>query len=342
MKVTGKESIPEKMKAVVLTEFGAPLEVKELPTPKPGKGQVLIKMYHSPVNPSDDSFIKGEYSSAKKPPVVPGLEGSGKVVSSGGGFMANRVLGKVVAAFAPMDKDGTWAEYMVTDAKLVVPLQKGLDPAQASMMFVNPLTAYAFVQIAKKKKQKAILNTPGAGALGQMLSDMCRENGIELVNIVRKQTQVDLLTQMGHKHVLNSDSPTFDKDLKTTLRDLDVKLAFDGIGGDLTDRILTALPKGGEIQLYGRLSDKDSMLSVGSFIFEKKSVTGFWLTHWIQDKNPVQLLMIFPKIQKFLNGNHQIRINRHLSLDQVQSGITEYKEEMTKGKMLVSPWSEHP
>lgn len=56
------------MRAVVLEEFGKKLVVKEIPIPKPGPGQVLVKMEASPINPSDLSFFDGTYDSPRKPP----------------------------------------------------------------------------------------------------------------------------------------------------------------------------------------------------------------------------------------------------------------------------------
>ena len=137
------------MKAVVLTGPNT-WEVSEVPKPKPQKGQVLIKMAYSPINPSDLAFLTGEYGLKKGFPIVPGLEGSGVVESSGGGFVANRLKGKNVACSAPTTGNGTWAEYMVTEATKCVDLspQVGLD--QGAMLFVNPLTALAF---SKKAKQ---------------------------------------------------------------------------------------------------------------------------------------------------------------------------------------------
>ena len=74
------------MKAVVLS---APdqFSVEEIPIPKPGVGEVLVKIEAAPINPSDIVFLKGLYGSKKPLPVVPGFEGSGTVVENGGGML---------------------------------------------------------------------------------------------------------------------------------------------------------------------------------------------------------------------------------------------------------------
>lgn len=76
--------IPKTMKALVLEEFGKPLQVREVLVPKLKKNEVLVKIEYAPLNPMDLSFMKGSYSSVKKLPVTPGFEGSGTVVASGG------------------------------------------------------------------------------------------------------------------------------------------------------------------------------------------------------------------------------------------------------------------
>lgn len=74
------------MMAMVLEEFKKPAELKEIPIPVPKDGEVLIRVESAPINPSDLSFLKGHYSSNKPLPCVPGFEGSGVVVASGGGI----------------------------------------------------------------------------------------------------------------------------------------------------------------------------------------------------------------------------------------------------------------
>lgn len=72
-------------------------------------------MEGSPINPSDLIFLEGRYPLNRKLPCTPGIEGSGIVVGSGGGFRGWMLKGKRVACVGPVDGDGTWAEYMVTD-----------------------------------------------------------------------------------------------------------------------------------------------------------------------------------------------------------------------------------
>ncbi len=87
MKSIPNLDLPKKMRALVLSEFGVPPEVQLIEIPMPSKGEVLIQIDSSPINPSDNSFLKGMYSTKKPLPVVPGFEASGKVVATGDDFM---------------------------------------------------------------------------------------------------------------------------------------------------------------------------------------------------------------------------------------------------------------
>ena len=90
------------MKAVVLDEYGgaAGLRVADLPTPQPIKGEVLIEVAATPINPSDLAFIAGYYPPKPPVPAYPGLEGSGTVVRAGPGIVGRYLSGKRVAFVA--------------------------------------------------------------------------------------------------------------------------------------------------------------------------------------------------------------------------------------------------
>jgi len=120
-------SIPETMQAIRLEEENGKLQVRQLPVPKPGHGEVLVRMAASTINPSDIGFIYNTSGyTNRKLPVTPGNEGSGTVVAAGDGFLPKFMLGKRVACTKSKIDQGTWAEYMLTKARLCSPLRKDI------------------------------------------------------------------------------------------------------------------------------------------------------------------------------------------------------------------------
>ena len=108
--------LPDTMQAVQLDQDRGPIFVRRIPVPRPGGGEVLIRMVVSPINPSDLGFIAGGHGFKKTFPVVPGVEGSGTVVAVGSGLLPKLLVGRRVACAKSPTSDGAWAEYLVTRA----------------------------------------------------------------------------------------------------------------------------------------------------------------------------------------------------------------------------------
>ena len=121
-------------------------------------------------------------------------------------------------------------------------LPPGTTAAEGASCFVNPLTALGMVTTMRDEGHTALVHTAAASNLGQMLNRLCIEDGIGLVNIVRKPEQVELLKRAGAAHVCNSSSPTFMDDLTEALVATGATIAFDATGGGrLAGQILTAM-----------------------------------------------------------------------------------------------------
>ena len=122
-------TIPKNMRAVVLEEYHddvaaaiGGLKVRERPVPTPRRGQVLVRIEAAPCNPSDLLLLQGKYGTLKTLPTVPGWEGAGTVVASGGGLYGRWLVGKRVAcALRSSNRDGTWAEYFVANVERLYP-----------------------------------------------------------------------------------------------------------------------------------------------------------------------------------------------------------------------------
>ena len=127
------DSIPDRMHALVLHEYCEDiaeaidsLKVEQRSVPALKRGQVLVRIEAAPCNPSDLLLLQGKYGSLKTLPTVPGWEGAGTVVASGGGPLAWWLMGKRVACGQQEDRDGTWAQYVVANAAECIPLKRQL------------------------------------------------------------------------------------------------------------------------------------------------------------------------------------------------------------------------
>ncbi|MGI9595889.1 MAG: NADH oxidase [Acidimicrobiales bacterium] len=232
-----------------------------------GGDQVLVRVEAAPINPSDLGmlFAGGDVSTASAvdlelpavavslsagvlaaqagrlgKPMPVGNEGGGTVVAAGESGPAQALVDKVVGFLS----GNAYAQFRVLNVTQCLAMADGTDPADAAAAFVNPLTALGMVETMRSEGHSALVHTVGASNLGLMLQRICNDEGVGLVNIVRKSEHVALLRGQGAEHVCDSSADSFIDDLTDALRATKATIAFDAIGGgDLTTTLLTCMEK---------------------------------------------------------------------------------------------------
>ena len=329
-------SIPQTMNAIQLDEPNGKLVWRKIPVPHPQSGRVLIRMAASPINPSDLGALFGmSYTGRRKYPFTPGLEGSGTVVEVGAGLMPRLLKGRRVACSALPSGDGAWAEYMVTSAKSCVPLRKSVSLEQGAMMVVNPLTALAMLEIAKRGKHRAMVNTAAASALGGMILRLGKRHRIPVIHVVRRQTQVDVIRGRGGEHILNSSDPDFVEQLRTAAKQLRATLFLDAIGDGMTQQLVDAAPFGGTILLYSCLSQQKSIIDPFTALVKGLHFDGWFLPNWLAGKNLFRIFQLSRRAQSLLGTDLRALIHQRLPLSDAQKGVGTYIQNMTAGKILL-------
>jgi NADPH:quinone reductase-like Zn-dependent oxidoreductase len=333
--------MPAQMTAVVLDSYSGPeaLRVEQRPVPTPGKDEVLVKVAAAPINPSDLAFLGGNYGFNNPPPVVPGGEGSGTVVAAGPGPMGRYYIGKQVACLSKGEKDGVWAEYAVVSTKGgVFPLNKSVSLEQGAMAVINPLTASAFLEITTDGGHKAIVLTAAASSLGQMVNRLGRSEGVQVINVVRRDAQVELLKAQGATVVLKSSDVDFDSQLHNACHQYDAHLAFDAVAGPMTGQLLTAMPDNSTVTVYSCLSRQSPQTPVNEIIFQGKTITGLWLGPWLYaNKNLFQILSFWRRSQKLISTDLKSKVRARYPFQEAKQAVQEYTHQMTGGKILLTP-----
>jgi NADPH2:quinone reductase len=242
------------------------LSLAKVAIPEPGPDEVLVRVEAAPINPSDLGLLFGpaDMSTAKisgtaAQPVVTatipeklmkgmaarldesmpvGNEGAGVVVKTGSSDAAKALLGKTVAILG----GATYGQYRSIKAVACLVLPEGTKPSEGASCFVNPLTSLSMVEVMRLEGHKALVHTAAASNLGQMLNRICIQDGVSLVNIVRKPEQEAILRKIGAKYVCDASKPSFMDDLTQALVETGATLAFDATGGGkLASQILTCM-----------------------------------------------------------------------------------------------------
>jgi NADPH:quinone reductase-like Zn-dependent oxidoreductase len=337
---------PQKMSALVLKEYQeniadavSGLEVRELPVPKLAKGQVLVRIAAAPCNPSDLLLLQGRYGTLKKLPTVPGWEGAGEVVASGGGWLANWLAGKRVACGLAGDRNGTWAEYFVAKASECLPLARQITFDQGASLIINPFTAVGLLETARRGGHRAAVHTAGASQLGRILQALAAETNYPLIQVVRREAQVELLQSLGAMYLLNSSRETFAEELKAMCEKLGATIAFEAVAGEMTGTILNAMPPRSVVYVYGALSEEAcGNIDPVELIFHDKEIKGFYLGTWMRRRGTLGILRAARRVQRMLiDGRIASVVARRVSLDKAKEGLGYYVENMSAGKVLITP-----
>ncbi|MDQ1426136.1 MAG: hypothetical protein QOD72_3634 [Acidimicrobiaceae bacterium] len=274
------------LRSLVTDDGTLTLSLTDIDVPSPTADQVVVRVEAAPINPSDLGLLLAgadlstlQSAGTATDPVVTGVipanvlrtlagrfaqslpvgnEGGGVVVAAGSSVGAQALLGRTVGLFG----GAMYTQYRTVDASMCLALPEGTLPSEAAACFVNPLTALAMVETMRLEGHTALVHTAAASNLGQMLNRICIDDGLPLVNVVRRPEHVGLLDAGGAKYVVDSSAPTFMADLTDALVATGATLAFDAIGGGrLAGQILTAMEaaanaKATEYSRYGSTTYK--------------------------------------------------------------------------------------
>lgn len=325
------------MNAVVFDRTGPPaevLELREVPAAEPRRGEVLVRMLASPVNPSDLMYVEGKYGLKPSLPATPGFEGVGVVEASGGGVLGWLRKGKRVAVIN--DRVGNWAEYTVTRARQVIPVPDDLPDEQAATFFVNPATAIAMTRnVLKVPAGEWLLQTAAGSNLGQMVIRLGKRAGFRTVNVVRRREQVAELTALGADAVIVEGDGPVEEQVRAAVPG-GVRYAIDPVGGATGTAAIAALAPGGRILLFGSLSDEPVSVHPRRILSGDVRVEGFWLGSWAKKQRVLRMLRLFREVGELIrDGTLTSPIAATYPLARVREAVAHAAAEGKGGKVLL-------
>jgi NADPH:quinone reductase len=305
-----------------------------VPAPQPNRGEVLVRMLASPINPSDLMYISGRYGLTPALPATPGFEGVGVVEATGGGLLGWLRKGKRVVVLN--DRIGNWAEYTVTRARQVIPVPDYLSDDQAATFFVNPATAVVMTQkILKIHRGDWLLQSAAGSSLGQMVIRLGKKYGFRTVNVVRRREQVEELKKLGADVVIvESDGPLKEQILRLGIGS--VRHAIDPVGGKTASEVIEALTAGGRCLLYGSLSDEAASIHPRVMISGSIQVSGFWLASWARQQPALAMLRLIRQVSGMMReGVLQTTFAATYPLEEIGKAVQHASAPGKGGKVLL-------
>jgi len=324
----------ESIKAIVYHAHGKPEEVlrlEEQPLPRPAADEAFVRMRAAPINPADLNAIEGKYPIRPELPATPGMEGAGVVVEIG-----DRVKNLTVGTQVILPHNlGTWREACVVAAEKLVAVPDEIEPEQAAMLKINPLTAWRMLHdfVALQPGDWVIQNAANSAA-GRAVIVICRELGFRTVNVVRRTDLIDELRAEGGDVVL-VDHEKLRDEVKAATDGEAPRLALNAVGGESALRLANCLAPDATMVTYGAMSLQPLRIPNGLLIFKNLHFTGFWVNKWYDHATAEERGATFEQLFELARRKLlQTKIERAYSLGEFATAVAHASRAERAGKII--------
>jgi NADPH:quinone reductase len=331
--------LPKTYKAVITPRNGTIGSYVDVPLTEPGKNQVLIKVTYATLNPADMGTLKGFYPVYPPPEDIPknvesrvGLEGCGVVVAVGPECLYEHKIGSRVSFFGL----GAWAEYNLVNSECCVEVDEKFSDEVAACG-ANPVTTLYMYRLLLEGAHYAMIQNAASSALGRMSIRYFKSKGVKTINIVRKKEYIEELKELGAEYVLNQEDEDFDIKLKELAAKLKATIAFDAIGGEMSGRLLNAMPPKSELRILGAFSMQPVTALIEDFIFLDKTIKGIWVSTWFKSLGPDGIHKVMKEVAPLLGTTLNSKVSKIFKMEEYSDSFKFYKENSGKGKVLFKP-----
>lgn len=239
------------MKAIRVQEFGGPevLRFEEVPDPKPGEGQVLVRVRAVGVNPVDTYIRTGTYAVKPQLPYTPGLDAAGVIEAVGEGVKRLQVGDRVYTAGSAT---GTYAELAVCEEKQVHPLPERVSFVEGAGVFTPYATAYrALFQRAQGRAGETVFVHGASGGVGIAALQLARAAGLRVIGTGGTEQGRKLAEEQGAHHVLDHHAPDYLKQLTSLTEGRGPDVILEMLANVNLNKDLGVLGKGGRVVVIG-------------------------------------------------------------------------------------------
>jgi NADPH:quinone reductase-like Zn-dependent oxidoreductase len=322
------------MRSATFATFGKPadvLTIEERPLPEPGPGQVRVRMLMSAIHNHDLLTVSGDYGIKPPLPAAAGTEAMGIVDAVGEGVTHLR-SGQRVAASG----QGTWADYYLASAASAVPLPDTISDEAAAQLISMPLSALALLDFLEAKQGDWIIQNAANGAVGRALAMFAKRRGVNVVNVVRRESAVEELRALGIDNVVSTESAAWKDEVARFTGGAPIRAAIDGVGGASSGDLLSLLGQKGVLLSFGLMSGQPMQLAPGDLIFKEAVVKGFWLAKIAPALGPEKLGSLVGEIvESVAKGEIDLPVSEVFSLADIGKAVAAAGEGHRKGKVLV-------
>ncbi len=332
------------MKALVFEHNGEPgdvLAVHDVPEPKPGRGEVLVRVLLSPVHPADLHVMRGRFGRQPALPASPGVECVGIIEALGPDVVGPAPGTRVVL----VNVWGTWRELIVAPANRIVPVPEGVSDEDAAQAIVNPVTAWVLTMTEHKLKPGDWLTQTAAGStVGKLVLQLARSERFRTINIVRRRAQVAEISELGGDVTLCTEDEDWPAQLLRTSDGTGPPRAIDCVAGRVGATLARNLAPGGCLLVFGALSSHrqtnpsafEMPIFAPRLVYNAATVRGWYLFHWL-DVTPLPdcVSTVGTVLDRMASGALRLPSAARYRPSQIKTALAEAEASAREGKPLL-------
>ena len=281
------------------------LRLDEAPDPKPGPGQVLLKMKFAALNPADAFLAKAMYPAKPTLPHILGRDGVGEVVSVGEGVnnvRAGDTVG-ILRCDAGVNVWGTLAELAAIPAASVAAVEKSWSLEQMAAAPLVYLTAWqALTQWsdppAAPPAGSVLLVTGASGGVGVASVQLGKSAGMTVVALSRSEKKRSSLLGLGADFAFDPADKNLRQAVSSAIAPKKVDLVVDSVGGALFNTVIAMLGYGGKISVVGRSGGAVPEFNTATLFFRRNRIGGVA----VSDYTPESAQSAWSEIVRRLNA----------------------------------------
>jgi len=266
-------TLPETMRAVEISAPGGPEVLRPVtrPVPRPGPGQVLIRIAYAGVNRPDAAQRAGTYDPPPGASDLPGLEAAGEVVATGPNA-ARWQVGDMVTALLP---GGGYAEYAVTNEDHALAVPRGMPLDRAAALCETHFTVWGNVFMrGRLRAGEVFLVHGGSSGIGTTAIQLAHRFGARVLTTAGTAEKCRVCEELGADRAINYREADFVAEVKAATGGRGADLILDMVGGDYIPRNLKALAEDGRLVMIAFLGGPKAEVNFAPLMVRRQTITG--------------------------------------------------------------------
>lgn len=319
------------MRAYEVTAPGTAALRRDLAAPRPGPGELALRIEGCGLNFADLLMIEGRYQDTPDLPFVPGLEVCGTVTALGPG-VPGPAVGTRVAVFGGR---GGLAEQGCFPADRAVPVPDTMSPEVAAGFLVAWSTSHlALFHRARLRSGERVVVLGAAGGVGLTAVELAAHAGAEVVAVARGESKLAVAREHGAHHLIDAEAP----DLRDRLRALGgADIVYDAVGGRAADAAFRATNPGGRYIVIGFASGDVPTFPANHLLVKNIDLIGVYWGGYMRFDPATVRASIAALFELHAAGDIRPHVSHVMPLGEVEAALDLIRSRRSTGKVVVTP-----